>query len=297
VATFSEITDSTILYLHGFTTVQDQSTYLTQSATDADLTLKIADTSAMSRGVIEIGDELLMIDSVDDVSLNMIVPPYGRGFRGTTAAAHASGDRVVSSPMFPRFLVKQAINDSIRSVFPELFAVGETTVTYTGAVNSYALPAGTLDILSVMWQTTGASKEWLPIRRWSLDRDASTGSFATGVSLSIYDGIVPGRTVKIVYSKEPTVLANDTDSFTTVTGLPGSCEDLVRLGAAYRMVPFFDAAHLSGMSSEADFSAGARPVGGSSQLGRYMLQLYQLRLDEERKGLQRIYPTRSHYTR
>jgi len=297
VATFGEITDSTTLYLHGFTAVQDQATHLTQSAAAADTTLKIADTSAMSRGIVEIDEELIMVDSVDTVSLNMVVPPYGRGFRGTTAATHASGTRVVSAPMFPRFLVKQAINDAIKAVFPDLFAVSETTVTYTGAVTSYALPADALDVLSVMWQTTGSSQEWLPIRRWTLDRHANTSSFATGVSLSIYDRVTPGRTIKIVFSKKPTVLSSASDSFETVTGLPASCEDLVRLGAAYRMVPFFDAAHLSGMSSEADFSSGARPVGGSSQIGRYMLQLYQVRLDEEREGLRRIYPTRSHYTR
>ena len=236
-----------------------------------------------------------MVDSVDTVSLNMVCR-LRRGFRGTTAATHASGTRVVSAPMFPRFLVKQAINDSIKAVFPDLFAVSETTVTYTGAVTSYSLPADALDVLSVMWQTTGSSKEWLPIRRWTLDRHANTSSFATGVSLSVYDRITPGRTIKIVFSKKPTVLANGSDAFDTVTGLPASCEDLVRLGAAYRMVPFFDAAHLSGCQ-EADFSSGARPVGGSSQIGRYMLQLYQVRLDEEREGLRRIYPTRSHYTR
>jgi hypothetical protein len=297
MSTFSELTDSTMLYLHGFTTVQDQSTYLTQSATDSDLTLKIADTSAMSRGLVEIGDELLMVDTVDDVSLNMVIPPYGRGFRGTTASAHASGERVVSAPMFPRFLVKRAINEAIRSVYPELFAVAETTFTYNAAKNTYEMPAGTLDILSVSWQTTGPSKEWLPLRRWRLDRHANTTAFTSGASLSVYDGITPGRTIKVVYTSEPTGLTNDDDDFVTTTGLPISCEDLIRLGAAYRMVPFFDAAHLSGMSSEADFSANARPVGGSSQLGRYMLQLYQVRLQEEVNGLQRIYPTRSHYTR
>lgn len=297
MSTFSQLTDTTLMYLQGFTTVQDQATYLTQSATDSATSLTVADTSALSRGVIEIDDELLWIDTVDSVSLTLTAPPYGRGYRGTTASAHASGSRVVSSPMFPRHLVKQAINEAISAVFPDLFAVDSTSFTYNAARLTYSMPAGSKDVLAVSWSPPGPTREWLPIRRWSLDRTANTGSFASGASLSIYDGIVPGRTVNVVYSKEPTPLVNDADDFVTTTGLPASCEDIVRLGAAYRMVPFFDSAHLSGMSSESDFSANMRPVGGSSQLGRYLMQMYQMRLAEEQQNLQRIYPTRSHYIR
>lgn len=103
--------------------------------------------------------------------------------------------------------------------------------------------------------------------------------------------------MKVVYTKSPSVLSAAGDDFVTTTGLPASCEDVVRIGAAYRLVPFFDAGHLSGMSAEADFSANMRPVGGSSTLGRYLLQMYQVRLAEETKRLQVLYPNRSHYTR
>jgi hypothetical protein len=297
VSTFSQMVDQTILYLHGFSTVQDESTHLTQSATDSDTTLTVASTQSVSRGLVEIGDELIWVDDVDSVSLTMTIPPYGRGFRGTTAAAHASGTRVISSPMFPRGLVKQAINESIAGVFPDLWGVGTTSFTFSAARNTYSMPTGAKDILAVSWSTTGPTKEWMPVRRWRLDRNANTTAFATGASLSIYDAILPGRTIQVVYTKEPTQLSSDSDVFTTVTGLPASAEDVIRLGAAYRMVPFFDSGHLSGMSAEADFSANMRPTGGSSQLGRYLMQLYQMRLAEEANGLQRIYPTRSHYTR
>jgi hypothetical protein len=285
------------MYLHGFTTVQDQSTYLTESVSAAATTLKVADTTAMSRGLVEIGDELLMVDAVDTVSLNMQVPPYGRGFRGTTAATHASGSRVVSAPMFPRYLVKNAINETVRAVFPDLFGVASTTLTFTPAVSTYALPSGALDVLGVSWSVVGPSKEWMPVRRYRVDKMADTTEFASGVTVSLYDAIVPGRSVRIVYTKQPTALSAADDVFTTVTGLPASCEDVIRLGAAARMIPFFDAAHLSGMSAEADFSANMRPVGGSSSLGKYLMQLYQVRLAEETKRLQSLYPNRSHYTR
>jgi hypothetical protein len=115
--------------------------------------------------------------------------------------------------------------------------------------------------------------------------------------VSLYDAIVPGRQVKVVFTKQPDPMVNDNDVFTTVTGLPDSCEDVIRLGAAYRMTPFFDTAHLSGMSAEADFSANMRPTGNSASIARFLLQMYQFRFAEETKGLQSIFPNRSYYTR
>ena len=297
MSTFDQMTDQTMLYLYGFTTLQDQATYLTTNITATTKSLNVADATAVSRGVVEIDDELIWIDSVDSSALTLSVPPYGRGYRGTTAVEHDLGSRVVSSPLFPRILVKQAINQTIQSVFPDLFGIGESTFTFNPAVTTYQLPAGALDVLQVTWQSIGPSREWMPIRRYRVDKHAATSAFSSGVSISLYDSIVPGRTVRVVYTKQPSELSATTDDFVTTTGLPASSEDVIRLGAAYRMVPFFDAPHLSGMSAEADFAANQRPVGGASQLGKYLLQVYQVRLAEEAKRLQSLYPARSHYTR
>lgn len=297
MSTYNELTDQTLLYLYGFTTLQDQATYLTSELSASGTTAAIADATALARGVMEIGDELIWVDSVDGTALTAAIPPYGRGYRGTTAAVHASGSRVVSSPLFPRSLVKKAINETIRSVFPDLFGIAEHTFMFNPAVSTYGLPAGALDVLQVSWQTIGPSKEWMPVRRYRVDKHAAASAFAGGASISIYDSVVPGRTVRVIYTKQPTELSATTDDFVTTTGLPASCEDVIRLGASYRMVPFFDAPHLSGMSAEADFAANQRPVGGASQLGKYLLQVYQVRLAEETKRLQSLYPARSHYTR
>jgi len=297
MSTFSQMVDQTLMHLHGYTTIQDVATSLSADLSASATTLQISDTTAISRGVIEIGDELLWVDSVNTSTGAITIAPYGRGYRGTEAIAHLTGDRVVSSPLFPRKIVSDSINDAIRSVYPELFAVGETTINYQPSINTYSLPAGALDIIQISWQTTGPSKEWLPVRRMRVDKHAATSVFDTGVSFSIYDHIVPGRPMRIVYTKEPNALVNPSDEFTTTTGLPRSCEDLIRLGASYRLVPFFDSPHLSGSSAEADFSSQQRGVGSSAQLSRYLLQMYQLRLAEEVRGLQHVYPNRSYYTR
>ena len=297
MTTFSQLTDDTLMYLYGFTTHQEQETYLTATITASDTTLPLADLTAMSRGTIEIGDELVRVDDVNLTGLVATVPPYGRGYRGTTAAAHDFGSRVVIAPLFPRKLVKDAINQAVLAVYPILTAVGSTTFSFNPAVATYALPAGANNVISIAWQSIGPSKEWLPVRRYRVDSNADTTAWPTGATISLYDAIVPGRTVRVTYAKPPTVLSSDSDVFTTVTGLPASSEDVVRLGAAMRLIPFLDSPHLSGLSAEADFSANMRPVGGAAQLGRSLMQQYQIRLQEEALRQDTLYPNRSHYTR
>ena len=297
MSTFSQLTDQTLMQLYGYTTLQDEATYLSANLSATGLTATVSDATAVSRGIVEIGGEVIWVDDVDTSASTITIPPYGRGFRGTTAAAHSIGDRVVSSPMFPRQMVQDALNDAIRAVYPDLYGIGQTTVTFQPAINTYALPSGALDVINVAWQTTGPSKEWMPVRRWRVDKQAATSAFATGVTVSIYDMIVPGRSIKITYTKQPSVLVNDTDDFVTVTGLPASTEDVIRFGAQYRLVPFFDSARLSGQSAEADYSGQPRNQNNAASLSRFILQMYQVRLAEENRRLSALYPIRSHYTR
>ena len=223
MSTFSQLVDQTLMHLHGYTTIQDVATSLSAPVSASATSITVTDTTAISRGVVEIGDELMWVDTVNTQTGECVIAPYGRGYRGTTAATHSTGDRVVSSPLFPRKIVSDTINDAIRSVYPELFAVGETTINYQPSINTYSLPEGAIDIIQISWQTTGPSKEWLPVRRMRVDKHAASSVFSTGVSFSIYDHIVPGRPMRIVYTKEPSALVNPTDEFTTTTGLPRSC--------------------------------------------------------------------------
>ena len=297
MTTFAQMIDDTLMQLTGFSTFQDQATYLTANIEANSLSMLVNDVTAVSRGLVEIGSELIQVDNINATAGSLIIPPYGRGYRSTTAVPHSIGERVVSSPMFPRSMVKKALNDAIKAVYPELFAVGSTTFSFQPSITAYNLPAGALDVLQIRWQSTGPSKEWLPVRRYDVDKHAAVSEFANGVAVNVYDGITPGRSVKVTFTKEPEPLNDETDVFTTVTGLPSSCEDLIRFGAAYRLVPFFDSARLSGQSAESDFGGANRQPSGASQLSRFLLQMYQVRLAEETKGLQSLFPTRSHYTR
>lgn len=291
MSTFDELIDSTILYLSGFSTKQDQATYLVQPVDSSELTFQVNDASAVSRGIVEVGNEIMQVDVIDRNSQTITCPPYGRGFRGTTAASHASGTRVCSSPQFPRHTVAQALNDSISAVYPDLFAVYEEYITSSAATINYPLTTqNARHVIKVNFDTVGPSEEWLPSRRYELKPYAKDGS-----QISVYDQPVPGREIYVRLAGPPTQLSSG-DNF-SVSGLPASAEDVIRLGAAYRLVPYVEVPMVSGLTSSADFAANMRPVGAAERLGKYLLGMYQMRLEEVRRQQQAENPIRAHYER
>jgi hypothetical protein len=290
--TLGNVVDSTLLYLSGFTNQQDQSTYLLGGLNTTDLTASINDASGISRGVVEIGYEIIQVDNVDRASQAMTIPPYGRGFRCTDAATHSAGTRVVSSPQFPRFSVRQAVNDSISAVYPDLFAITDEFLTADPTKVNFTLTnTNARHVLRVAGKQVGPSLEFVPIRKYEL-RPYTSG----GPSLSLYEQPVPGQQIHVRTAGPPQPLSADTDLF-SATGLPDSAIDVVRLGAAYRMVPYLETPLVSGLSATADLAANMRPIGAGERLGKYLLGLYRTRLEEVRRQQQAENPIRAHYER
>jgi hypothetical protein len=297
--TYANMIDEALLNLSGYTMRQDRSTHLTQDITSSGLILNLADVSNIGKGVVEIDDELLWIDSYDRVSNTATVAPYGRGYNGTTAVVHTTNSRVTVAPTFPKAVVKKAINDTIDAVFPQLFATGVTVFNFNSAKTTYSLPEEAQTILYVSWQPTGSTEEWMPLRNWRQDPLANTTSFASGNSISVYDNIQSGRKIQVHYTKKPTTLSASATSavFETVTGLPSSCKDVILYGASYRLASFIDPGRLNYSSAEADNADTKIQYGSGASTARFMLGLYQQRLNEEAGKLRDVYPTRIHYTR
>ena len=296
MTTFNEMVEEVLINLEGFTLRQDRTTYLTAAITSSGLSMALASGDNIGKGIVEIDDELIHIDSVDRSDRSAVISPFGRGYRGTTAAAHTINTKVTFAPSLPRLSVKRAINDTIRAIYPNVYGIASTTFTFNPSVTTYSLPADAETVLADSWDTIGPSNEWLPVRRWRHDPTSNVGEYATGNAISIYEPIVPGRTINVVYSKTPTTLTNASDVFTTVTGLEETSRDLIVYGAAYRMVSFIDPGRLSFTSPEADQNDTTRQFGSGTNTARYLLALYQQRLQEESNRLNGKYPVRVHYT-
>jgi len=224
VTTLLNMIDEVSINLSGYTLQQDRATHITAnvaataSTIAAPITLSLASTDSVGKGIIEIDEELFWVDNYDRVGNTATIAPYGRAYLGTTLAAHTEGTKVTIAPTFPRFVIKRAINDTINAIGSSIFAAKTTTITSNSAVSAFRLPTtgATLNIskiLSIAYQALGSSKEWIPIRSYRFDGNANSTAFTSGQTVSIYDYIPSGRTVQVVYSTDPTAF---TDSFFSV---------------------------------------------------------------------------------
>ena len=303
--TLANMIDEVLINLSGYTFQQDRATHLTAAVTTttstsaSPLILSLGSTDSVGKGTVEIDEELIWVDSFDRVANTATVSPYGRGYLGTTAATHAADAKVTIAPTFPRFSVKRAINDTIRSLGASIFAVKSTSFTFNAAQSTYAF--NNLDIkniLTVSWEDIGPSKEWRPLRRWDFDSTADATAWGAGAqTITLGEAPISGRTVRVVYAADPTAFTTNAQVYTTQTGLPESTRDVVILGTAYRLLTFLDPARASQVSPQADETDSKRPYGASQSATKQLYALYTQRLNEETKAQQQNYPPRVHFSR
>ena len=303
--TLTDLINEVQINLAGYTYQQDRATHLTSAVTTltspstSPTVLSLGSTENLGKGVVEIDEELLWVDSFDRVANTATVSPYGRGYLGTTAATHTADTKVTISPTFPRYVIKKAINDTINAAGSSIFAVNVTTFTFNAAQTTYDFDGLNIqNILSIMWQSVGPSLEWIPVRRWSWDSKADATAFgATSQTVTIGDYITPGRTVKVVYATDPVPFTTNAQDFATQTGLPNSCKDVIVLGASYRLLTYLDPARAAQVSPQADETDSKRPYGASQTATKQLYALYTQRLNEETQRQQTLYPIRVHYSR
>ena len=298
--TLEQMVDDVKANLIGYTLRQDRITYVTNAAglTTTSTAITVGSADNLAKGIIEIDDELIWIDTFNKSTNTMTVAPgFGRGYQGTTAAPHAQYAQVTLAPTFPRVNIKKAINDTINSYFPKLWSVSSTTFTFNASQTTYALPDDLESILYMSWQTTGSSQEWLPVNRWRADPMANSATFNSNNTVNIYENIQPGRTVQVWYTTEPNTLDANTDDYEDVTGLPASTYDVTVLGACYKLLTFLDAGRINLSSAEADLNDSKNPYNSGASASRYVFALFQQRLQEEALKLSDKFPIRLHYTK
>lgn len=296
---FDQLVSRVRQQLLGYTKDQASISYLTADMSPTDLTFTVdPDTvTNLSRGMIEIDNELLLIKSYDRASGTVTVFPPGRGAEGSTPAAHTTGTLVTDDPMFPHLRIGEAINDTINATFPDLWVFGEFEFPKVAARYEYPLPVDVEDVYKVTANTIGPSAVWFPMTSWRFNPIASTTPgqtkptpTPTGKTLQIMrDFVVPGRNIRVSYIKRPTPLVNGSDDFETVTGYPERYLDLITYGACWRMLPAYEAARLQQKAIEATERAPLVPAGAGSQAAQYYMSLYQRRLQEERDRLFRLF--------
>jgi hypothetical protein len=299
MATLNQLTEQTLGEVNAYVKNQESVTIITSATTAGDLTMLVDDPSALSKGIVEIDDELVYLKKVFPntgtiQALGTAGNVVGRGWRGTTATSHVTGSVVRNNPIFPRNQVKRAILETIKGMnFP---CITNYTFTFNGADYSYLMPDAMEDIVGISWDVPDSTGVWQLIKHYRVDKNYYDTDTATiKQALILNESPMPGRTVNVQYTKFPTTITDNQEL--TVSGLPASCEDVVRLGAMYRLLSTVDPGKVVATTVSADALDTPVQAGASTSAAKYIFQLYTVRLQEEISKQQANFLNTIQYTR
>lgn len=185
--------------------------------------------------VFEIGTELLYVWEANSGNKTLIVE---RGYLGTTAASHTSGDTVTLNPRFPKATMFDALNQDIEDLASPangLFRVVTQDVSYNGSDRQVNLTSASnvIDLIDVRLRYL--ADDFPVIRRVRLQRDLPTADFASGFAL-VFDESVMAGTLRVRYKAPFTRVSTTTDSLQSVAYVPTSMEDILEMGVMQRIL-------------------------------------------------------------
>ena len=281
MALLDDLTLEVESHLSAFTARQERLTSLASpvAGTAAPTTIQVAESDALTRGIIQVDDELMAVTSfaaaVGDV------PAWGRGHAGTTVASHSAGAKVTINPLFPRARIREAVKETVDALWPDLFGLGKVEITVAGTQQTYPLPAGVEQVLEVKYREVGTSGTWGKVGSWQFDATSNLTEYPTGRTLTIPAHRLPSSVkVEALVQQRPTI--TDSTASWDAMGLFPSARACVRYGALYRTVASVDFAHLGGQPVSAGYAGRSERLPRGQDLMKQYFALYQSELENER---------------
>lgn len=285
MTTLEDLRQRVLAQILGYTRDQQQVSVLSDNMTTTSTLISLESDTArhISRGLIEIDDELILIQALDTTTnvATILGGVNGRGQAGSTAAAHSIGALVTMAPLIPRVRVTEAINQTLLAMYPMIPIFGTTEISKLAPVFEYELPAEAEDVWYVVDDTVGPSQVHYPAPHWRFNPKAPTSDFPSGKSIQLLDFVTPGRAQRVVYVKAPTLLSSGTDELTS-TGYEDRMAETVVWGACARLVPAYETARLQQLTIEAATRAQLVPPRAATQTAAYYEALYGQALQRER---------------
>lgn len=284
MSTLADVINDVQNHLYSHMQIRDNVTSLDGALDDSALSFSVDEPEVVRKGFVEIDDELIEVKSSSSAS-GVTVYPWGRGERGTTAAAHSDGAKVTVNPLYPRSLIKSAVNETVTALYPMLWeTVTADLGPYSVSDLSYALPAACEDVISVSYEVQSSGGLRRPITRFQMVRDTTDAPF-----LELYQPARSGENFRVVYKRIPTGFTTEATTF-SAAGLKEQWRDLIRYGVLYKLLVSGEGQRLQMQSAEASArNATAQPFQAMS-VSKHYLSLYRARLEEERRLLLNEYP-------
>jgi len=286
------------------TIIDYDNTYLTSEEEDA-----------LGTGAyIEVGEELMLVASLNTSSQQITVV---RAARGTTIAAHTTGDLLKINPPFTRKVVFDAISDQVESLYPSLLAVETITATAsTGyvilgthgsdadtynylvnpikAISQYTDFASNSDSTGSMFAPVSVQLIQLPNPFVYTDDSGTerTKTYTDGPSvvnaLQFYS-IASGNSAYVTFKKKFIAPANEATTLASI-GLESEYEPIVMAGVAAQIMSGRDIPMATQNYITESLQAAVYPVGSSTSIRNSLLQYQQILIQQARKNLRARYP-------
>lgn len=295
MSTRNELIEECLLNISGYINEQEQIGSLSGAVTDSATTFTVtgagyADGVGFEPGIHELGDgpgELVYAAAINQGT--GVFSSVRRGFRATTAYAWGSGSMVRSNPRVPRISILREINRTILGLYPKLYATDYETATLTlggsffpsGAVQAvFDVPATTKDVLSVQL-SDDTQAQWRPSKYWQF-MPAAPAPSATGKAVAVRDhwnGALATATVAVAPTAFSTAIATN-EAFTTATGLPDYCEEVVLLGAAFRVMNYLESGQVASRTAEGDLLGQNIQRTTPTKLAQHLFAMFSDRLEQ-----------------
>lgn len=223
------------------------------------------------------------------------VATVARAEFGSVVSAHATGDVVYVNAKFSNYEIYDAVNKELAALSSPvngLFCLQDYVLDYNPVITGYDFPyTNIIDIYQVRYTTPGPSQDWTISQDWEYTRH-SGDDFASDNALFIRDAY-PNQQVVVKAKVGFTSLSPDMNAVISDTGLPDTCNDILSLGAAWRLTSPREVrrnfTEVQGDTRRANEVPPGAQLGGSRELGR----LRQQRINEEAARLSQQYPARS----
>ena len=271
--------------------------FLTSTITSGatTLTFDLPQGGIQRNGIISIDDEMMFVKSV-----SAQVATVSRGWLGTTAAAHTAAATIEVNPRFPRFAIKEALKEEIRSWPTSLYWVDTITVASASTSTtdrSYDLTSvgsfyAVRDVRHEPFATTTGGT-WPVIDDWEVARNLPTADFASGSALFLAKYLEKAARLQLTVTKPfvTSTWADSTDMETTVK-LASSMLDIPPMGAAWRLLAPRETQRTFTEAQSESRLAQDVPPGATITTAERLKRLRDLRIVEEGDRLARQMPLR-----
>ena len=174
------------------------------TTTTTGTTITVADSSLYSVGTIvewqtgAVGFEQMLVTAIPTSTTLTVV----RGYAGTTAETHTSGDEIVRDPLFTGRNIQQSITQVILDSWPYIWKPGTVSLTYSDTTKWYDLNALTLGIVHITQKKDTSTADFGRFRdryhgsgrSYIVERDLPTSIVASTTGIRFPQGVYDSRT-------------------------------------------------------------------------------------------------------